>query len=68
MNEYIESSNISTTCCTVDGNNNFYTHCLICGDSVVTSMWGSHICICDKCKKAVLYIRDQLEKEEKNGN
>lgn len=68
MNEFIESSNISTAYCTVDNNNNFYTHCLICGDSVVTSMWGNNIYICDKCKKAVLYVRNWLEKEEENGN
>ena len=37
--------------------------CLICGDTVIVSIWDNHSKICEKCKKAVLKVRKMLEEE-----
>lgn len=49
------------------------TPCIVCGESVkltpneeITLRYGHdiHRKICDKCKQAILYIREQVEKSE----
>ena len=47
--------------------------CLVCGESVALEEWEErrldyglsiHSKICDKCKTAILYMRDQMEQKE----
>jgi hypothetical protein len=65
MNEFIESSNLYTTECVISSKNSFniITHCIICNEAIERSMFDSHIQVCDKCKNAIKYLRDQLEAE-----
>ena len=37
--------------------------CLICGDTVVVSIWDNHSKICEKCKKPLLKLRKMLEED-----
>lgn len=39
------------------------TSCLICGESVVVSLFDNHSKICEKCRKAVLKLRKMLEED-----
>lgn len=39
------------------------TKCMICGDSVPIYFSSDHYRICDKCKGAVMAMREKLEKE-----
>ena len=61
MNEFLEATNISTCDCTVEDYFQITTKCLICGEDIIVSNFGPHIAVCEKCKKAVLYMRAQLE-------
>lgn len=63
MDKIVETTNISTCTCDCTITKDFQTAalCLVCGESVLVSNFGSHVVICDKCKKAILYMRDQLE-------
>lgn len=42
------------------------THCIICGDLVELSDYEAHggrvVKVCENCKKAIQYAREQLEK------
>lgn len=61
MNEFQEAANIST--CDYMVNNNFeaVSPCLVCGEGVTINNFKSHAVICEKCKEAILYMRNQLE-------
>ena len=61
MNEFLEATNISTCDCTVEDYFQITTKCLICGEDIIVSAFDPHIAVCEKCKKAVLYMRAQLE-------
>lgn len=61
MNEFLEASNVSTCDCIITENFETASSCLVCGDTVIVSNFGSHVVICEKCKKAILYMRNQLE-------
>lgn len=61
MNEFLEANNVSTCDCIVTNTFEVVSSCLVCGDHVIVSICGSHAVICDKCKKAILYMRKQLE-------
>ena len=63
MNEHTESQNTSTCeYIVVDENKTqFYSYCLICGQPVrTTSFLGNYVCICDECKDAVLYVKENF--------
>lgn len=70
MNEFTEASNTCTTECVISSNNSFniITHCIICGEAIERSMFDSHIQVCDKCKAAVKYVRDQLKESSNELN
>lgn len=61
MNEFLETTNSSTCDCIVKNTFEAVSSCLVCGESVLVSNYRSHVVICEKCKKAVLYMRAQLE-------
>ena len=61
MNEFLEATNVSTCDCIVSNNFEISSLCLVCGESVMISNFGPPTVICEKCKKAILYMRDQLE-------
>lgn len=37
--------------------------CLVCGECVKISHVGNHTAICDKCRKAILKMRRDMENE-----
>ncbi len=37
--------------------------CLVCGESIEVSYAGNHVKICEKCRKAILKIRKEMENE-----
>lgn len=39
------------------------TKCMICGDSVPIYSSSDHFRICDKCKEAIMAMREKLEKK-----
>ena len=61
MNEFLEATNISKCDCIVTDDFQSISNCLICGEGIIVSHFGPHIAVCEKCKKAVLYMRAQLE-------
>ena len=62
MNEFLEATNSSTCDCTVKDYCQIITKCLICGEDIIIDDFDPHTAVvCEKCKKAVLYMRDQLE-------
>jgi len=52
---------------TINYTSSIGTHCLVCGDTVPIYHPGQAPKICDKCKAAVMHVRDQLEKEEESA-
>lgn len=61
MNEFLEAMNISTCECVVGDNFKTFHPCIVCGERIETSICDPHIVICEKCKQAILYMREQLE-------
>ena len=62
-----------TTLTPIDPNTKYVpavaTNCIICNDTIILKNYdinNNNVCVCDKCKAAVLKIRKQME-EEANG-
>ena len=64
MNEFLEANNLSTCDYVVKDNFEAVNPCLVCGEDVIVSMYGPHVIICEKCKEAILHMREQLESVE----
>ena len=41
----------------------YVTSCIICGNGVVSSVWGGAPKVCKDCKKAIVYVKKLMEKE-----
>ena len=57
MNEFLEATND----CIVTDDFQVMSNCLICSEGIIVSHFSPHIAVCEKCKKAVIYMRAQLE-------
>ena len=69
MNEYTEAQNICTNDCIVNTDDfTFGSYCLICGELVMSSFWTNSTCVCEKCKKAVIYIREHFTDNREINN
>jgi hypothetical protein len=40
------------------------TKCIICGNTVVISMWDNIPKVCEDCKKAIAYVKERLKEKE----
>ena len=58
MNEFLEAVNIFACEDVVEDTFEVACPCLVCGESVAVDKFQQQVLICDKCKKAILYMRD----------